>query len=364
MFPTRHTPTPTTASPSDAPSHAASSAPPSPLVVVVTGASSGIGHATALALARTGARLVLAARNADTLAPVAKACRAEGASAALAVPTDVTDADAVDRLARTAVGHHGRIDVWVNCVGVGALGEFHQTPVAAHRRVVEANLLGHLYGAHAALRQFRAQGQGRLINLVSAGGWIPTPFAAAYTASKFGLRGLSAALRAEVAHLPGIHVCDVAPTVVDTPGLSHVANYTGRNIDPPLPMLDPRRVADAVVGLAQAPQPRATTWVGAAAAPARVAQAVAPQAMGAFLRWATEKALHMAGPARPSDGNLFAPSRSTAVDGGQRRSLQHTLARAAALGAFGLVLGAWAARQQRPAPARYPAAGARDGKAP
>ncbi len=318
----------------------------SPLVVVITGASSGIGHATALAFARTGACLVLASRHADTLAPVTKACRAEGASAALGVPTDVTDAEAVDKLARTAIGHHGRIDVWVNGVGVGAVGWFDETPVAAHRRVVESNLLGHLYGAHAAMRHFRTRGQGRLINLISVGGWVPSPMAAAYTASKFGLRGLSAALRAEVSHLPDVHVCDVAPTFVDSPGLSHAANYTGRNIQPTLPLLNPRRVADAVVGLAQSPRPRAVTWLGAAAGPGRLAQAVAPQGVGSLMRWAMEKALGLANPAPATDGNLFAPSRGTDVDGGQRKATHQTLSRIAALGAMGVVLGLWAARQQ------------------
>lgn len=314
-------------------------------VVVVMGASSGIGQATALAFARDGACLVLASRHADTLAPVAKACQKAGAAAALGVPTDATDADAVDRLARTAIGHHGRIDIWINSVGVGAVGRFDETPVAAHRRVVEANLLSTLYGSHAALRHFRERGRGRLINLISMGGWVAAPMAAAYTASKFGMRGLSQALRAEVSDLPDVHVCDVAPTFVDSPGLSHAANYTGHNIQPPLPRMDPRRVADVVVGLARSPQPRATTWMGAGATPGRLAQAIAPQMLGTVLRWATQKALGKARPAVSTDGNLFAPSRGTAIDGGHRAATHRTLGRVAVLGAVGLVLGAWAARR-------------------
>src|SRR5690606_11812847 len=115
-------------------------------------------------------------------------------------------------------------------VGVGAVGLFDETPLAAHRRVVEANLIGHMNGAHAALRHFRKRGRGTLINLISMGGWVPAPYAAAYTASKFGLRGLSESLRAEVSDLPKVHVCDVSPTFVDSPGLRHGANYTGSNI--------------------------------------------------------------------------------------------------------------------------------------
>ena len=321
---------------------------PAGQVVVITGASSGIGHATALAFARQGARLVLAARNPDTLAPVAMACRDAGAAAALGVPTDVTDARAVERLADTALRHHGRIDVWVNSVGVGAVGRFDQTPLAAHRRVVEANLLGHLHGAHVALRHFRTRGQGTLINLISAGGWLPAPYAAAYTASKFGLRGLSEALRAEVSDLPHVHVCDVAPTFVDSPGLSHGANYTGRNLQPRIPLLDPRAVADAVVALAQpGGAKRAVTWLGHGAGPGRLAHALAPQGVGALMRWITERALRSARPVpTPSDGNLFAPSRGTSIDGGLRRANHRGLTRVAALGALGLALGVWAGRQR------------------
>ena len=126
------------------------------LVVVITGASSGIGRACAHAFARDKARIVLAARERRPLEDVAAECRSLGAQA-LVVPADVADADAMRELVAAAIERFGAIDVWLNNVGIGAVGRFDVTPIGAHRRVVEVNLLGQINGAHAVLPHFRQQ---------------------------------------------------------------------------------------------------------------------------------------------------------------------------------------------------------------
>ncbi|RYY85415.1 MAG: SDR family oxidoreductase, partial [Comamonadaceae bacterium] len=200
-------------------------------VVVLTGASSGIGRATALAYARAGNALVLVGRDADTLETVAEDCRAAGGQVMVA-PADVSDTAAMQSVAEAAIERFGAIDVWINNVGVGVVGLFDQTPMEAHRRVIESNLIGHMNGAHAVIPHFRERRYGILINMISVGGWVSSPYAAAYTASKFGLRGFSESLRAELSDLPDVHVCEVYPTFVDTPGMSHGANYSGRQVKP------------------------------------------------------------------------------------------------------------------------------------
>lgn len=257
----------------------------------------------------------------------------------MVVPTDVTDADAVRSLAEAAIARFGHVDIWINNVGVGAVGLFEDTPIEAHGRVIEANLLGHMHGAHAILPHFKSLGRGTLVNMISLGGWVPAPYATAYSASKFGLRGFSEALRAELSGQPHIHVCEVYPTFVDTPGMTHGANYSGSQVRPPPPVVDPRTVAKAIVSLAK--RPRARTYIGAPARAGILAHALAPDVLGQTMKWLTDKALQRARPAARTDGNLFEPSRGTGIDGGFRSTRPFHPA-AVALGAAAAGLGALA----------------------
>ncbi len=305
--------------------------------VVITGASSGIGRATALAYAKEGAHLVLAARGRAGLEEVATECQAAGAEV-LVVPTDVANTDAVRALAHAAITRFDGIDVWINIAGVGAVGPYDLTPMDAHRRVIEVNLMGHMNGAHAVMPHFRARKRGTLINMISVGGWAVAPYAASYTASKFGLRGFSESLRAELGNMPGVQVCEVYPGFADTPGMVHGANYSGKYVKPPPLLLDPRRVADAVLSLGKNPRP--VTWVGGVALPARMAHALAPQLTGRMSVRLTDLALKRARAAPSSDGNLYTPSQGHAIDGGyrMRSSRMLPMAALALIGTVGLAM--------------------------
>jgi short-subunit dehydrogenase len=224
-------------------------------VVVITGASSGFGKGTALELARAQAHLVLTARRADLLTSLAQQCEEFGVQT-LAVPSDVGDRKQVEALCQSALGRFGRIDVWINNAGVGALGKFEAIPLEDHVKVIETDLLGTLYGSYFAYRQFLKQGEGVLINMASELGRHTAPYYASYTAAKHGVVGLCESLRQELdqAGIENVHVCLIMPTAHDTPFFDHVANYTGRQVQAPTPLHDPQEVIDALVGLARNPK--------------------------------------------------------------------------------------------------------------
>ncbi|WP_309242852.1 SDR family NAD(P)-dependent oxidoreductase [Lichenibacterium dinghuense] len=282
--------------------------------VVVAGASSGIGRATALLFAEQGTNVVVAARRVALVDALARECEAAGGRA-LAVPTDVTDAAAVRRLAEAAVARFGTVDTWVNVAGTGVFGPFEEAEAELHAKTVEVNLIGAMNGAAAALPIFKRRGSGVLISTVSMGGWSPVPFAAAYTASKFGLRGFNASLRQQFDAREDIHVCGVFPAMVDTPGLEHVANASGRHIDPGPFLYTAGDVASAILGLAR--HPRGEVAVGWPARAGQAAYALSPRLTelltGAAFRWL----LRRAGPAPKTEGALRAPiAAGTTASGG------------------------------------------------
>ena len=302
--------------------------------IVITGASSGIGRAAAIAFAENGAKLVLAARREDALKTVADECRAFGAEA-IAVKTDVTDAEAMKRLAGIAAEFGGKIDVWINNAGIGIVGEFTQTPVTSHQRVIETNLLGYVHGAHAALPYFKRQLYGVLININSLGGWVAQPYSVAYAASKWGLRGFSEALRGELLKYREIHICDIFPGFIDTPGFQRSANYIGRKIKPIPPVYDARRVAKAIVSLAVRPKNAVT--VGTSAIIMKFLNTLFPRVFQSVFVTLLDFYFKRAKKVPVSDGSLFeSDGTDTGIDGGWRSP--HTV-RTIAIASAGIAAG-------------------------
>lgn len=275
-------------------------------VIVITGASSGIGRGTALAFADSGDAVVLAARRDDELATLAGECETRGGQA-LAVPTDVADPAAVELLARAALDRFGRIDVWINNAGVAVLGRFDQVPLSDHLQVVTTDLVAALVGSYVALRQFRRQGAGTLISVSSILGKLPAPYWASYSAAKHGIVGLNGALRQELAETDGhgIHVCTVLPASMDTPFFEHAANYTGHEPTPIPPVYDPEEVVKAIHKLAAEPEDEVT--VGGAGKLMAASHAVAAGITDRLMAKGTDFVQMKAPPAEPTSGNLYQP---------------------------------------------------------
>ncbi|MGA4847251.1 SDR family oxidoreductase [Streptomyces sp. G5(2025)] len=287
-------------------------------VVVITGASSGAGRACALRFASRGWSVVLAARRATELEEAAAACRKHRGARALVVPTDVTDAEAVEHLARRAVTAFGRIDVWVNNASVAAFGSLDEIPPEVFRRVLDVDVMGYAHGARAALRVMREQGGGTLINVSSVVGVAVVPYNIPYVISKAAVRALSGGLRQELrlAGQHGIHVCTVLPATMDTPFFRHAANYSGREVLPMAPVYTAERAARKVVRLTR--RPRRETYVGPAGRVLGIQSKLAPGLVERVLAHRMDRShFSREHSAEPTPGNVLRPlPEAAAVAGG------------------------------------------------
>lgn len=215
-------------------------------VVIITGASSGIGRSTARALAGRGWNVVLASRSAVALAAAELECAVHGVEV-LVVLTDVGDGAGVDKLFETAAARFGRVDAVVNTAAAVAYGRFEDVPAVVFDRVITTNLLGTANVARAALRQFRVQGGGDMVLIGSLLGKIAVPFMSPYVTSKWGVHALVRMIQIEARHTPGVHVTLVWPGSVNTPAYTQAANYISREGRPPPPVDRPEKVARAIV---------------------------------------------------------------------------------------------------------------------
>ncbi len=248
-------------------------------VAVITGASSGIGRAAAIAFARDGIRVVLGARRWDRLQETVEQIR-RGSGEARAIKTDVTQADQVDGLVREAVAAYSRLDILVNNAGVGYFGRLESMPVEEVRYLFDVNVMGTFYGIRAAVPIMRAQRSGHIINVASVAGKRATPGNAVYSATKFAQVALSEALRLELADT-GIHVSVICPVSTMTEFFEVAASRSPLRIDPVGPRYSAEQVAELILGCVRRPRPEVIVYP-----PARlmvILNAVAPRLMDRIL---------------------------------------------------------------------------------
>ena len=223
-------------------------------VIVITGASSGIGLATTESAAKEGAKLVLAARSEQTLNEIVQRINAEGGEA-ISVVADVGDRQQVERIADAAVRRFGRIDTWVNDAGLSIYGRLEEVSEQDSRRLFDVNFWGVVNGSLAALPYLKREG-GALINVGSEVSDAVVPLQGMYSASKHAVKGFTDALRVEIEEIDEapVSITLIQPTAVDTPFPEHARNYMDQEPKLPTPMIDPQKVADAILKAATKPE--------------------------------------------------------------------------------------------------------------
>jgi NADP-dependent 3-hydroxy acid dehydrogenase YdfG len=216
-------------------------------VAIVTGASSGIGEATAAALADAGASVVLAARRTEELEALAERIESAGGDA-LVVPTDVTDEGDIDALVDATTDEYGRIDVLVNNAGVMLLEPLERADRSNLRQMVEVNLLGLMNLTHAVLPVMQEQGSGHIVNVSSVAGRQASADSSGYNATKFGVNAFTEAVRQEVT-TEGIRTTVIEPGAVDTELATHIPDeqVLEQFAEMDLPMLHPDDIARGIV---------------------------------------------------------------------------------------------------------------------
>jgi short-subunit dehydrogenase len=284
-------------------------------VVVVTGASSGLGRETALQLARQRTVIVAAARNHEALDSLAAEVDRLGGTVTT-VPTDVAEWAQVQALAQRAVDAHGRIDTWINCAAVSLYGTVAGVDVSEIDRVLDVILRGQIYGMKAALSVMQPAGTGTIINVASALAVRSVPLQAAYCAAKAGVRGFAQSLRMELEHeqVP-IAVCTVLPSSINTPLFEHARSRMGVQPQPVPPVYEPSVVARAILAVARRPQDEVV--VGGGGKVLTLVERFAPRLADQLLlrpgqAWSKQRSSQ----APDRADNLFTPSTGPGATGG------------------------------------------------
>jgi short-subunit dehydrogenase len=329
-------------------------------VLVITGASSGIGLVTARLAARQGARVVLTARNHEALQQAAEQITADASSGGMAtyMAADVSDESALRRVAEEAMSRFGRIDTWVNDAGVSIYGRLMDISLADQRRLFDTNFWGVVNGSRVAVSHLRHGGA--LINIGSILSDRAIPLQGVYCASKHAVKAYTDSLRMELEHdgLP-IAVTLIKPYSIDTPYAEHAKNYLATEPTFPLPVYAPEVVADAILHCAQ--YPTRDVYAGGTAKVMATVANVAPRLTDKIM----ETLFDMQVTDRPEQdrtNSLYAPTTGLKERGGRAAYVAetslytqasfHPLVTGAALAAAGVTLASWLRR-----PSDHPAKG-------
>lgn len=254
-----------------------------PLVVVITGASAGLGRAIAHAYAKRGAKLGLLARNPEALDATKKECTEFGGEA-IFIPTDVSDADAVDCAATQIEQEFGSIDIWVNDAMVSVFSPVKEMEPSDYKRVTDVLYLGFVHGTLSALRRMLPRDRGTIIQIGSALSYRSIPLQSAYCAAKHAINGFTDSLRCELFHdHSNVKITTVQMPAMNTTQFDWVKNRMPHNTQPVPPIFEPEVAAEAVVSAGLANNPRREYWVGTPTVAAIVGQKFFPGLLDRYL---------------------------------------------------------------------------------